>query len=119
MRIFRFETLSVWQYALEISDELLDVAVNLSERHYYRFAEQLRGATMSITNNIAEGSGADNNKEFDSFLRYSRRSAFECANILLLCVRKGLVEEQTKDVLHEKLDILCRQITRFRQSLKR
>ena len=39
--------------AIEIADTLFDIADNLEEKKLYRFAEQLRGAAMSMSNNIA------------------------------------------------------------------
>jgi len=65
---FRFEDLKIWQLAIEIADELFDLADQLEERKLYRFAEQLRGAGMSMSNNIAEGSGSSSKKEFTQFL---------------------------------------------------
>lgn len=73
---FRFEDLEIWKLAIEIADNLFDIADDLEQRKLYRFAEQLRGAGMSMSNNIAEGSGSVSNKEFKQFLNYARRSTF-------------------------------------------
>jgi four helix bundle protein len=48
---FRFQDLEVWQLAIEIADDLFDIADDLEKRKLYRFADQLRGAGMSISNN--------------------------------------------------------------------
>jgi four helix bundle protein len=63
MSQFKFQSLEVWQLAIDITDKLLDVADHLSENKRYRFAEQLNGAALSISNNIAEGSASISNKE--------------------------------------------------------
>jgi len=81
---FRFQDLKIWQLAIQIADELFDIADNLEEKRLYRFAEQLRGAAMSMSNNIAEGSGSSSKREFKQFLNTARRSTFENANILIL-----------------------------------
>ncbi len=49
---FRFQDLEIWQMAIEIADELFDIADVLDKKRLYRFAEQLRGAGMSMSNNI-------------------------------------------------------------------
>ena len=48
---FRFQDLKIWQLAIQIADELLDIADGLDQKRLYRFAEQLRGAGMSMSNN--------------------------------------------------------------------
>jgi hypothetical protein len=48
---FRFQDLKIWQLAIKIADELFDIADGLEEKRIYRFAEQLRGAAMSMSNN--------------------------------------------------------------------
>jgi four helix bundle protein len=81
---FRFQDMNIWIFAIEIAEELLNIADDLEIKHLFRFAEQLRGAAMSISNNISEGSGSDSKKEFNYFLNVARRSTFENANILIL-----------------------------------
>ena len=91
----------------------------LEDKKLYRFAEQLRGAIMSMPNNIAEGSGLNSDKEFANFLNVAHRSTFENANILILLQRRNIIDQATLDSLLEELDHLCRKITNFQKSLKR
>ena len=58
---FRFQDLKIWHLAIENADELFDIADGLEQKRLFRFAEQLRGSGMSMSNNIAEGSGSDSN----------------------------------------------------------
>ncbi len=74
---FRFQDLQIWQFAIELTDQLLDIADVLEGRKLFRFAEQLRGAAMSMSNNIAEGSGSTTTRDFKNFLDIARKSAFE------------------------------------------
>lgn len=117
MAKFRFEDLEIWQLAIEIADELLDIADQLENKRLYRFAEQLRGAGMSMSNNIAEGSGSASKKEFSQFLNFARRSTFENANILILLTKRDLISQDANDHMLDKLDRLCRKITNFQKSL--
>jgi four helix bundle protein len=119
MAKFRFQDLKIWQLAIEIADELFDIADGLEEKRLYRFADQLRGAGMSMSNNIAEGSGSGSKKEFRQFLNMARRSTFENANILILLQRRKLISQDSLDQLLNKLDSLCQQITSFQNSLIR
>jgi len=78
--------------AIEIANELFDITDELEKRHLYRFAEQLRASGMSMSNNISEGAGSVYNKEFANFLNIARRSAFECANILVILLITLLIK---------------------------
>jgi four helix bundle protein len=114
---FRFEDLEVWKEGIEISDLLFDMALKADEKKHYRFAEQLRGAGMSITNNIAEGSGSNSDKEFSNFLNMARRSVFECANIIILFERRKIIELEERKNAYKLLLILSKRITNLRKSL--
>ncbi len=116
---FRFQDLEIWRIAIETADKLFDIADALEKKRLYRFADQLRGAGMSMSNNIAEGSGSNSDKEFCHFLNIAHRSTFENANIIILLQRKSLIDQVTLDSLLEDLDHLCRKITNFQKSLTR
>lgn len=115
---FRFQDLKIWQLAIQIANKLFDIADDLEEKRLYRFAEQLRGSGMSMSNNIAEGSGSSSKKEFKQFLNMARRSTFENANVLILLQKRNLISEDTLEKLLDELDHLCRQISNFQNSLK-
>jgi four helix bundle protein len=115
---FRFQDLEIWQLSIEIGDKLFNVADELEKLHLYRFAEQLRGAGMSMSNNIAEGSGSSSDREFKQFLNIARRSTFENANILILLSKRNLIDQKPMESLLTQLDILCRKITNFQKALK-
>ena len=115
---FRFQDLRIWQSAIEIADALFDIADELEKKKLYRFAEQLRGAGMSVSSNIAEGSGSSSKKDFKNFLNFARRSAFENANILIILERRNFIDAVQLDKKLTDLSILSRQITRFQKSLK-
>ncbi|UFH53447.1 four helix bundle protein [Spirosoma sp. KNUC1025] len=118
IRKFRFEDLEIWKISIEIGDSLFDIADAMELRKLYRFAEQLRGAGMSISNNIAEGSGSASKKEFYQFLNYAKRSCYECANILILLQRRNHVTEEMKQSIFNRLEELSRKITNFQKSLE-
>jgi four helix bundle protein len=114
---FRFMDLGIWQDALEVAGRLFDIADGLEQRRLYRFSEQLRGSGLSMSNNIAEGSGSNSKREFSQFLNIARRSTFENANVLLVLEKRGLMETAEVNELLERLDHLCRKITTFQRTL--
>jgi len=119
MTKFRFQDLDIWKEAIDIGNLLFDIADKLEEKKLFRFAEQLRGAGMSISNNIAEGSGSSSKKEFHQFLNIARRSTFENANILIVLNKRQVITYDMLEMLLDKLDHLCRKITNFQRSLSK
>jgi four helix bundle protein len=117
MAQFRFEELQIWTDSIEMSDQLFDIADLAESKKLYRFAEQLRGAAMSISNYIAEGSGSYSDKDFSHFLNIARRSTFECANILVIFNRRTIIDSNEKTRLIGELAKLSGKITNFRKSL--
>lgn len=117
MAKFRFQDLRIWQLAIEIADKLFDIADKLEQMRLYRFAEQLRGAAMSMSNNISEGSGSSSNREFAQFLNIARRSTFENANISIILNRRKIITDKELDELLSDLDSLCRQISSLKSTL--
>jgi four helix bundle protein len=117
MEDFRFEKLNIWKDAIELSDTLFDYCDKADSLRFYKFAEQLRSAAMSISNNIAEGSGSFSDKEFANFLNISRRSIFECANILHIFELRKIISSSEKTTMYLKLINLSKMITGFRKSL--
>ena len=114
---FRFQDLEIWKLAIEIGDKLFQIANLLEKKRLYRFAEQLRAAGLSMSNNISEGSGSNSKKDFNNFLNIARRSTFENANIVIVLNRKKLIDSGCTGELLKDLDRLCRKISNFQKSL--
>jgi four helix bundle protein len=72
---------------------------------------------MSISNNIAEGSGSFSDKELSSFLNIARRSLFECMNILHIFERRKIINQEEKQIVRVQLLKLSKKITSFRKTL--
>jgi four helix bundle protein len=117
-RLFRFEDMEIWQRGADLSSPLFKLSEKLDERRYFRFAEQLRAATLSITNNIAEGSGSVSDADFANFLNTARRSVFEVANMLMLFTREGYLKEEETSQIVPELAEQSRMIFAFRKTLR-
>jgi four helix bundle protein len=116
-KLFRFQDLEIWKKAVEIGNKLFDIADRLEEKKLYRFAEQVRAAGLSMSNNISEGSGSLSRKEFSQFLNIARRSTFENANMVIVFEMRGLVTREEKDEILQDLEEECKMISGFIRSL--
>lgn len=103
--------------AAEMAVRFHRLAEGLDEKRFYRHAEQLRAAGLSIPNNISEGSGSVHNAEFKQFLNIARRSCFEDASMLLVFEKMGVLTREDIGQLLSDCDILSRKITSFSHTL--
>lgn len=115
--MFRFEDLQIWQRAADLAVVLDELSKELELRRRYRFAEQLRAAGLSISNNISEGSGSNSTPDFRKFLYIARKSLFECASMLLVFQRRQLIKTDVTAILND-LDTLSRMIVSFSEKLQ-
>ena len=117
MAQFRFMELDIWKESINLNDCLFDLADAMSDAKSFRVAEQLRAASLSISNNIAEGSGSYSSKDFANFLNISRRSVFETANISIVAYRRKFIDKERLETILNDLELLSKKITNFRKSI--
>ena len=114
---FRFEDLEIWQQAADLAGQFHKLAEKLDRQKFFRYAEQLRAAGLSISNNISEGSASFHTAEFVQFLNIARRSLFEDASMLMVFERLQLFAGSEVDELLSACDNLSRKITDFSRAL--
>ena len=73
MKYKNFEDLPVWKDAFDVVKLVYEITFYNEIKNDFRLIDQLRGASVSIMNNIAEGFDSNSNKEFIRFLTFSSR----------------------------------------------
>ena len=84
----------------------------------YGLTAQLRRAAISISLNIAEGSGSGSDNEFNRFLNISLRSSYEVICALEVAKRLKYCQEIEEEVLMSKCDELSAMIYGLKKKLK-
>lgn len=113
----KFENLSVWQKALELSNEIDQIARQFPKIEMYSLSSHIKRAADSIVLNIAEGSTGQTDAEFKRFLNMSLRSAIEVVVCLFIARSRNYLEESNFKKLYDKYEVLCKMITRLLDSL--
>ena len=116
--MFRFETLDIWKLAIEYACKLYDIADSFPQKEMYGLSSQLRRSAVSISNNIAEGSGANTNRDFSNFIDISVKSALETVNIVYFALLRKYLSKTEQKELYEEAEKLVRKIRAFKKSLK-
>jgi four helix bundle protein len=114
MKVRKFEELIVWQKSV-------DIAVGLYqhfERHPdYGFTNQIKRASISISNNIAVGFERNSNKDFNRFLYIAKGSASEVKSMLILGNKLGYFSDQEMKSYYMQIDEIGRMLYRLSISL--
>ncbi len=79
---------------------------------------QIRRASISVSSNIAEGSGRNSDKDFAHFLEQSYGFLMEVASVFFLGLDEGYVTETDLDPLFDDLERLAKRIASLNRSLK-
>lgn len=115
--MFRFEQLEIWKLAITYANKLYNTAEKFPSYELYALSSQLRRAAISISNNIAEGSGASSNKDFKSFLDISIKSTLETVNIIYFAKIRKYLDEEKRLSLYNEAELLIKKIRAFENSL--
>ena len=91
MRINSFEEVVAWQKGRVLNQELFN---NLNSINNYSFKDQMFRASLSITNNIAEGFERGTNKELRYFLYIARGSAAEVRSMLYTALDNKYIDSE-------------------------
>jgi len=103
MKILRFEDIIGWQKAQELA---VIIYRKFGKSKDYGFRDQICRASVSISNNIAEGFNRKSNKQFSHFLYISLGSNSEVKSMCYLAEKLGYLSiEETKDLISRTNEI--------------
>ncbi len=97
-----FEELEVYKLAREFRKEVYKLIKKLPEDEKYNLVSQMRRASTSLTNNIAEGHGRYHYQENIQFCRQSRGSLLELIDDLNICLDEQYFPEDYLNNLKQK-----------------
>jgi four helix bundle protein len=114
--MFRFETLDIWKSSVAYGKRLYVVANKFPKNETFALADQLKRAAVSVSSNIAEGSGGTK-KDFSNFLNIAVKSIFETVSILYFAQEINYVSLAERKTLYDEAETLIKRIRAFRNSL--
>lgn len=114
---FRFEDLKVWHTAVDLSNDVNLLTQKFPKTELYSLASQIKRASDSVVLNIAEGSTGQSIPEFKRFLGIALRSAVEVVACLFLAIKRNYITKEYFEELYNSYEILCKMITKLRDSM--
>lgn len=114
---FRFENLEIWKMAIEYGEIIHTLTKKFPKTEQFVLTTDLNRAAVSVSSNIAEGSGSASNKEFKRYLRISIKSIYETISQLYIArIRKYISDNEYSDVYQDG-ELLVKKTKSFMKKL--
>ncbi|PIV64613.1 MAG: four helix bundle protein [bacterium (Candidatus Ratteibacteria) CG01_land_8_20_14_3_00_40_19] len=113
---FDFERLKVYQKAINFANDIYNLTKEFPKQEQFGMIDQLRRASLSVSLNIAEGSGRSK-KEFKHFITVARTSVHECVPLLRLSSLQGYINKDTRERFYQRCEELTKMLCGLINSL--
>ncbi len=113
---FPFEKLEVWQDARKLVANVYELTRSFPKEERFGLTSQLNRATVSVANNLAEGSGRSSLRDQAHFLAQAYGSLMEAASDVILAMDLHFITEKDTDKLLDQAYDLSVRIHNLRES---
>ena len=107
MKIRTFEDLLVWQKSIVHSVELYK---RFQLNTDFGFKNQIQRASISISNNIAEGFERGSDRDFRRFLFIAQGSCSEVKSMIFIAVKLKYISQDEFDIIYAQLTEIGRML---------
>ncbi len=116
--MFRFEKLDVWQKAIALAGRVYNVTSRFPDNERFGLVSQLRRAAVSVSSNIAEGSGRSSAKEFVRFIDISFGSLMEVVSQIQIALNQAYLAPDDHRTIYSDAEELARMLSGLRSSIE-
>jgi len=116
--MFKFEKLEVWQDAIAYADAIYDITARFPSHEQYGLISQLTRAAVSISANIAEGSGRTSAADFSRFVEIAYGSLMETISHLSIAHRRKFLGDEAFQDRYQEAERLARMLSGLRNTLR-
>ena len=109
--MFNFEKLLVWQKSITFNRKVYDFTSKFPKEEIFGVTSQLRRVSISISLNIAEGSGRKSAKEFRHFLSIAYGSVCEVVSIVKICLDLKYISDSKHNDLYCDLQEIAKMLS--------
>lgn len=114
---YKFESLRVWQEAMELGEELNEVVLKFPKHEMFNLSSQTMRAVDSIALNVSEGSTGQSNPENKKFVGYAIRSNCEVITCLYKAKSRKYITEEKFTELYYKTELLFKRLSAYRNTI--
>ena len=103
MKIYSFEKLTVWQKSKNLSVFIYKITRTFPKEELFGLVSQMRRCSVSISSNIAEGSGRHTQKDKARFTAIAYGSALELLNQTIICKELEFIPDEEYLIIRTEL----------------
>ncbi len=109
--MFKFERLDVWKRAVSVYERIAALSHAIDRKDQFSLGEQIRRAALSISTNIAEGTGREGEKEARYFFNIAKGSVYEVVSLLYIMRLRGYTTEADYNALYTECDEIAKMLS--------
>jgi len=109
--MFKFERLEVWKKSIAIYEKVCELSKVIDQREQFSLGDQIGRAALSISTNIAEGTGREGNKESKYFFNIAKGSLYEVLSLLYVMKNRGYLKTPDYETLYQECDEIARMLS--------
>lgn len=117
MKIYSFEKLDVWILSKELVVSIYTITKHFPRDEQFGRTNQLRRAALSISSNIAEGSGRTSRKDFAHFLQMAYSSTLEVLQQLIIAEELKYIEHTVLQEHRMKINEITLKLASLRKQI--
>lgn len=117
--MFNFEKLDAWRAAIEFADDVYRFVRPFPASEKFGLQSQMQRSSVSVSANLAEGSGRSSTKDFIRFIEIAFGSLMETVSHATIANRQGFLKTGDYQTLYDSAERLGRILSGLRTSLRR
>jgi four helix bundle protein len=119
MKEYSFERLDLWQSTRSFTKDIYKCTQSFPKEEKFGIVSQIRRATISVANNIAEGTSRWSYKEKYRFIEIAFGSLMEVLNCMILSFDLGYLNEKILNNLRLKVDEIANKLNSLAKSFQK
>lgn len=119
MRLYSFEKLEVWKLSKKLTILIYDLSRLFPSEEKFGITNQIRRASFSVTNNLAEGTSRKSVKDKIRFIEIAFGSLMEVLNILLISKELEYIAENETIKLRRLIEEIGNKLHGLKQAYQR
>ncbi|MFV0366074.1 MAG: four helix bundle protein [Mangrovibacterium sp.] len=116
---YQFKKLDVWKLSIELTKTIYQLTQHFPDYEKFGLSNQIRRASVSISSNIAEGSGCISPKNQARYYEIAFGSLMEVTSQLFLAKELGYVSEDIFNIVRPSINPIAVKLSTLRSSARK